>query len=129
MLLDLRSGEEYKEWHIKEAINFPAVNISRDKTIPELFRFKNQVDKLIIIYMNDERQGVPQATLLTEKGYDNVFLLSGGCEAFLQDNADLCEGINVPESAKDKQRLLDQKALEKKEKRSQKHASVCMGMH
>ena len=26
---------------------------------PELFRFKNAEDKLIVIYMNDERQGIP----------------------------------------------------------------------
>ena len=32
ILLDLREEEEYKEWHIKEAINFPAPNITRDKT-------------------------------------------------------------------------------------------------
>jgi centrosomal protein CEP41 len=59
LLLDLRQPEEYKEWHIRESINFPAVNIARDKTIPELFRFKNAEDKLIVIYMNDERQGIP----------------------------------------------------------------------
>ena len=96
LLLDLRTEEEHKQWHIRESINFPAVNIARDRTIPELFRFKNAVDKLIIIYMNDERQGVPQAQLLNEKGYDNVFLLSGGCEQFLQDYQNLFEGTNIP---------------------------------
>ena len=58
LLLDLRDPDEYTTWHIKEAINFPAANIARDKTIPELYRFKNAQDKLIICYMNDERQGV-----------------------------------------------------------------------
>ena len=57
LLLDLREPDEYAMWHIKESINFPAANIARDRTIPELFRFKNAPDKLIIIYMNDERQG------------------------------------------------------------------------
>ena len=55
LLLDLRDQDEHALWHIKESINFPAPNIVRDKTIPELFRFKNAPDKLIIIYMNDER--------------------------------------------------------------------------
>ena len=41
LLLDLRDPEEYDMWRIKEAINFPCANIARDKTIPELFRFKN----------------------------------------------------------------------------------------
>ena len=34
--------------------------------------------------------------MLTEKGYENTFLLSGGIEAFLEDNADLVEGVAVP---------------------------------
>lgn len=57
LLLDLRDPDEYNMWHIKESINFPAANIARDKTIPELYRFKNAPDKLIVCYMNDERQG------------------------------------------------------------------------
>jgi centrosomal protein CEP41 len=32
ILLDLRDEEEYLAFHIKESINFPAPNISRDKT-------------------------------------------------------------------------------------------------
>ena len=58
LLLDLREADEYQKWHIKESINFPAANIARDKTIPELYRFKNAPDKLIICYMLDERAGV-----------------------------------------------------------------------
>lgn len=80
MLLDLRDPEEYDFWRIKEAINYPAANIGRDKFIPELYRFKNKTNKLIIIYMGDERKGTAAANLFSEKGYDNVFLLSGGIE-------------------------------------------------
>ncbi len=98
LLLDLREPEEYALWHIKESINFPAVNIARDRTMPELYRFKNAPDKLIICYMNDERQGCAQAALLAEKGYDNTFLLSGGIEKFLEENSDLVEGRQVPVS-------------------------------
>lgn len=57
LLLDLRDPEEYNLWRIKESINYPAPNIGRDKVIPELYRFKNQPEKLIIVYMFDERQG------------------------------------------------------------------------
>ena len=41
ILLDLREEEDYKKWHIREAINFPAPNITRDKTFAQLLRFKN----------------------------------------------------------------------------------------
>jgi centrosomal protein CEP41 len=61
LLLDLRDPDEYTLWHIKESINFPAPNIARDKITPELFRFKNVPDKLIVIYMNDERKGTQAA--------------------------------------------------------------------
>jgi len=96
LLLDLRDPEEYNLWRIKESINYPAPNIGRDKVIPELYRFKNQPDKLIIVYMFDERQGSQYAQLFSEKGYENVFLLSGGCEEFLEKFSDLCEGRSVP---------------------------------
>lgn len=96
LLLDLRDPEEYNLWRIKESINYPAPNIGRDKVISELYRFKNQPDKLIIVYMFDERQGSQYAQLFSEKGYENVFLLSGGCEEFLEKFSDLCEGRSVP---------------------------------
>lgn len=80
LLLDLRDPDEYDLWRIKEALNYPAANIARDKVIPELYRFKNKSDKLIIIYMGDERKGCQAANLFVEKGYENVFLVSGGIE-------------------------------------------------
>ena len=97
LLLDMREESEYDDYHIKESLNFPAPNVTRDKIIPELFRFRNKEDKLIIVYMYDERSGVAAAKLLYEKGYDNVFLLSGGIEEFLQENGDFVEGKNVPD--------------------------------
>ena len=114
LLLDLREPDEYANWHIKEAINFPAANIGRDRTIPELYRFKNAPDKLIITYMNDERQGTAQASLLAEKGYENTFLLSGGIEKFLEENSDLVEGVAVPVSQRAIQEEEERKANEKK---------------
>jgi len=121
LLVDLREPEDYNLWRIKEAINFPAPNIGRDKTIPELYRFKNQPDKLIIVYMHDERIGTQYAQLLTEKGYENTFLLSGGCEQFLEEFSDLCEGRQVPipksKIAADNAKMLKEKA----EKRKAKH--------
>jgi centrosomal protein CEP41 len=61
LLLDLRDPEDYTMWRIKEALNFPAPNISRDKMIPEIFRFRNKADKLIVIYLDDERKGTQYA--------------------------------------------------------------------
>ena len=46
--------------------------------------------------MEDERKGTQAAKLLFEKGYENIFLLSGGIESFLEDFPHLIEGKNVP---------------------------------
>lgn len=92
LLLDLRDPDEYDFWRIKESINYPAANIGRDKMIPELYRFKNKPDKLIIVYMGDERKGCLAANLLVEKGYENTYLLSGGIEQFNEDFHHLVEG-------------------------------------
>ena len=100
LLLDLRDPEEYDFWRIKEAINYPAANIARDKIIPELFRFKNKTNKLIIVYMADERKGCAAANLLAEKGYENTFLLSGGIESMNEEFHHLIEGRNVPKPKK-----------------------------
>ena len=96
LLLDLRDPEEYDFWRIKEAINYPAANIGRDKIIPELYRFKNKANKLIVIYMGDERKGTAAANLMAEKGYENVFLLSGGIDQFNEEFHSLVEGRDVP---------------------------------
>ena len=48
--------------------------------------------------MNDERKGTPAAQLLYEKGYENIFLLSGGIEQFLEEFPHLCEGVSVPKA-------------------------------
>ena len=46
--------------------------------------------------MYDERKGSAAATLMTEKGYENVFLLSGGIDAFNEEFHHLVEGREVP---------------------------------
>ena len=96
LLLDMREPEDYMLCHIKEALNYPAPNIGRDKLIPELFRFKNSPDKLIVIYMDDERKGTQVAQVFFEKGYENVYLISGGFEQFMENFPELCEGKMAP---------------------------------
>ena len=94
ILLDLRSAEVYRDWHIKQALCFPAAKIQQDHVFSTLYRFKNQADKLIVIYHNDERHGVHQARIIFEKGFDNIYLLSGGSTVFWQEYPHLVEGMN-----------------------------------
>ena len=66
-----------------------------------------------------------QAQLLTEKGYENTFLLSGGIEAFLEANPDLVEGQQVPVPRKAIQEEEEKKLAEQKAARKAKH-QACM---
>ena len=72
--------------------------------------------------MFDERQGSQYAQLLAEKGYENTFLLSGGCEAFLEQFSDLCEGRQVPVPKSRIEAEEQQRLAEKAEARKQRHA-------
>jgi centrosomal protein CEP41 len=102
ILLDLREEEDYKKWHIRESISFPAPNITRDKTFGQLLRFKNNPDKIIVVYMYDERSGTQYAKILFEKGFDNVYLLSGGVDKFYEDHNEFVEGTDLPALPKPK---------------------------
>ena len=92
VLLDLREEDEYEKYHIKEAISFPAPNITRDRILPQVFRLRNQEGKFIIVYTFDERPGVEAARQFAERDYHNVFLLSGGIEEFCKTFPHLIDG-------------------------------------
>jgi centrosomal protein CEP41 len=52
--------------------------------------------------MEDERLGTQYAKLLFEKGFDNVYLLSGGMDKFLETHHELVEGTKIPEKVNPK---------------------------
>lgn len=47
---------------------------------------------MIVVYSYDERNGTQQAKVIFEKGFDNVYLLTGGIAVFGYENHDLLEG-------------------------------------
>jgi len=46
--------------------------------------------------MYDERAGTHCSKLLFEKGFDNVYLLTGGIESFHGTHSTLIEGTDIP---------------------------------
>ena len=46
--------------------------------------------------MEDERKGVEAAKLFVEKGYENLYLISGGIELFMEEYPELLEGKRPP---------------------------------
>ena len=61
-----------------------------------MYGYKNKEDKVIVVYHFDEKPGMQYTTELFEKGYDNLFLVSGGIEGFAQEIPEGLEGTQVP---------------------------------
>ena len=60
--------------------------------MPELYSMKNKDRKIIIMYHFDEKNGIPYANNFYQKGYDNVYFLSGGIEEFEKYHPDYLDG-------------------------------------
>merc|ERR1719465_381177 len=98
VLFDLREEDEFMKSHISSALSYPATNIGRDKFSPELFRMKSQRDKIIIVYHEDDRICAPFATQLVQKGWDNIYVLSGGITEARESYPEIIEGDLPPKS-------------------------------
>lgn len=49
--------------------------------------------------MDNERHGTAVARQLTERGFNNIYLLSGGIQTFYCDYPKLIEGLDIPDHA------------------------------
>jgi len=110
LILDIRDEEQYKRGRIVTSKSYPAVRLSRSVNYEtrELYRFKNVEGKIIVIIDADESLSPNFATTMIQRGYDNVFVLSGGlrvakikfpeqlitpCEHDIDDQEDFDEAI------------------------------------
>lgn len=96
LLLDVREPQNYNAYHMLQARSFPFVLMRRDQSPPELNKFKNKPEHLVIVVADDERLGRDAAKLLVDRGCDNVYLLSGGINDFAIDYPSFIEG-RIPE--------------------------------
>ncbi|XP_058507802.1 centrosomal protein of 41 kDa-like [Solea solea] len=80
LLLDVRDQDDYDRCHIIGAHNFPIIMLSRFRGIKEIWEYKNIPGKIIILYDEDETIASRAATIMCQKGFENVFMLSGGLE-------------------------------------------------
>uniref|UniRef100_A0A915EW11 Rhodanese domain-containing protein n=1 Tax=Echinococcus canadensis TaxID=519352 RepID=A0A915EW11_9CEST len=80
LLLDVRDRDEFDQCHIIKAISYPHTMLSRciNFEIRQMLAFRNKPGHIIICYDEDERLAPRVATMLTERGYENIFVLSGG---------------------------------------------------
>ncbi|XP_077593797.1 centrosomal protein of 41 kDa isoform X2 [Stigmatopora nigra] len=80
LLLDVRDRDLYDQCHIISANSFPIAMLSRTMNpyTKEVLEYKNAEGKIIIVYDEDERIAIQAATNMCQRGFENLFLLSGG---------------------------------------------------
>jgi centrosomal protein CEP41 len=99
LILDCRSSpDDYEICRISTSKHYPADWLRHDRITPTLYHYKNRENKVIVVYTLDDREGRVVARQFVEKGFDNVFLLTGGLEAFIKDFPQSVEG-SLPEEA------------------------------
>ena len=108
LLQDLRNEQQFAEYHIKDAVNFPSSNIGRDFFTQLLISFKNKPNKVIVVYHETDQSTIPFVTQLIQKGFENIFLLTGGIYEFVVKCHEWIEGVRIPmkvEKISDQSRL------------------------
>uniref|UniRef100_A0A3Q2HRP6 Centrosomal protein 41 n=1 Tax=Equus caballus TaxID=9796 RepID=A0A3Q2HRP6_HORSE len=80
LLLDVRDRDSYQQCHIVGAYSYPIATLSRTMNpySNDILEYKNAHGKIIILYDDDERLASQAATTMCERGFENLFMLSGG---------------------------------------------------
>ena len=76
----VHAQKEFMDYHIVGSVSFPHGWLNRYNHFCALQRFKNLDNKIIIVFMDNERNGTKVAKVLTEKGFGNIYLLTGGIQ-------------------------------------------------
>lgn len=96
LVLDVREAHEYQVNHICCAKSSPMTHLRRDLIPTDLNKFRNREGMLVIVYCDDERLSRNYADILTQRGTENVYLLTGGLRAFAGAFPEQVEG-RLPE--------------------------------
>ncbi|ERE89511.1 centrosomal protein [Cricetulus griseus] len=80
LLLDVRDRDSYQQCHVVGAYSYPIATLSRTMNpySNDILEYKNAHGKIIILYDEDERLASQAATTMCERGFENLFMLSGG---------------------------------------------------
>ncbi|XP_043824914.1 centrosomal protein of 41 kDa isoform X2 [Dromiciops gliroides] len=86
LLLDVRDRDSYSQCHIVGAYSYPIATLSRTMNpySNDILEYKNAHGKIIILYDDDERLASQAATTMCERGFENLFMLSGGLKVLAQ---------------------------------------------
>lgn len=65
------------------------------------------------MYGSDERSSIPFASLISQKGFDNIYLMNGGIDEFIKIYPEKCDGTSA-------QQLINAKLMEENFKKDGK---------
>lgn len=115
VLIDVRpETEQYQQYHIESSIHFPNYMFRRDKIPHEIYTVRTIPNSFVIVCSDAEEEGITGATILVQKGVQNVYLLSTSIQKFLSRFIDLSRGSDPPEQAPPKKQIWDPKLLKKR---------------
>ncbi|XP_064174718.1 centrosomal protein of 41 kDa-like isoform X1 [Anguilla rostrata] len=86
LLLDVRDRDQYEQCHVISAYSYPVTTLSRTMNpyTKEVLDYKNAPGRIIVVYDEDERTASQAATTMCERGFENLFMLSGGLKVIAQ---------------------------------------------
>nr|CCA16959.1 sporangia induced conserved hypothetical protein [Albugo laibachii Nc14] len=106
LILDTRSKEEFASNRLQRAQSFPSSFVCRDYVLPQMQKFKNQENYLIILYDLEDTTVAQTAHVLVQRGFDNIYVLTGGILEYADSHPEHLEGIPFPKRAVDPQKKL-----------------------
>jgi sulfur-carrier protein adenylyltransferase/sulfurtransferase len=79
MIIDTRSAEEYAQYHIPDALNYPAETLFSEQVLSGLDKEKN-----IVLYSAGGTHAAQIWVLLKQLGFNNVSVLLGGLNYWVE---------------------------------------------
>ncbi|KAG5830394.1 hypothetical protein ANANG_G00310140 [Anguilla anguilla] len=78
--------DQYEQCHVISAYSYPVTTLSRTMNpyTKEVLDYKNAPGRIIVVYDEDERTASQAATTMCERGFENLFMLSGGLKVIAQ---------------------------------------------
>eukprot|EP01062_Namystynia_karyoxenos_P001207 TRINITY_DN10409_c0_g1_i1.p1 TRINITY_DN10409_c0_g1~~TRINITY_DN10409_c0_g1_i1.p1 ORF type:complete len:261 (+),score=57.07 TRINITY_DN10409_c0_g1_i1:83-784(+) len=89
VLIDVRDRGDYERAHIEGALHYPPALLTRavNPFLPEMFAAKNKEGRCIVAYDLDDSAVQKVASLIFEKGIDNIYVLHGGLQEYVREFA------------------------------------------
>lgn len=98
VILDVRMADEFMQCHVRGALSHPTAWLCQDKQVLALQRAKANPNSRVIVYGHDDRDGATAAQLLAQKGWENIWVLTGGFQKFLEEPSGLGAVVGTPPS-------------------------------